>query len=170
MNRINSLCFLLLLISACGTLNKNGGGKQVRVTGTMYLEKPICLPGEAPAKGDPVPMANVTYYIKDGSINDPNVIADKQLKTDSTGAFTLKLKPGTYAIVHPDKLMTYGEFRLKYGATSTYYKDRDDDCFKRWYDAADFLLRVENDTAVAFLVKSRCYTNTNPCQEYTGPK
>lgn len=168
MRSIN-LCLLLLLISACGTL-KNGGGKQVRVNGTIYIEKPVCQPGQPPAKGDAVPVANTTYYIKDGSINDPAVIADKQLQTDSTGAFTVRLKPGTYAVVHPDKLMTFGEFRLKHGATSTYYKDRDDDCFQRWYNSADFLLKVENDTTVAFTVKSRCYTYTNPCQEYTGPK
>lgn len=169
MKPINGLYCLLLLLPACGIF-KGGSGKTARVTGTIRIEQPICQQGEAPAKGDPAPVANTVYYIKDASSNDPQVIADKQLTTDSVGGFSIRLKPGTYALLHPDKLLSFGEFRLKHGATSTYYKDLDDDCFRRWYASADFLLKVQNDTTVVFLAKSRCYTYTNPCWEYTGPK
>jgi len=163
---------LTVVTAACGLLSKNGGGATVKVKGTIEVEQPVC--GEAAVKAGnqkgKAPIANATYYIKDGGTNDPAVIANKQFITDENGAFTIHLKPGTYAVLHPDKMMSYADFKLKHFPQSNYFKERDDDCFRRWYTSPDFLLMVENDTTVTFLVKSRCYTGGNPCVDYTGPK
>lgn len=162
------LTTFLLLVVGCGILSKRSGGQKIKVTGFIRVEEPVCDKSER--KAESVPLANTTYYIKNGPTNHPDSIAFDEVKLDENGRFTLSLKPGVYAIVHKDKLMNYGEFRLKYASASTYFKTRDDDCFQRWYNSADFLLNVSSDTTVQLLVKSRCYTKTNPCIEYTGPK
>jgi hypothetical protein len=166
--RIINYLMAALLLAACGTA-RNGGGN-VRVDGTIMMESPVCEAGKEPLRGQPKMLPGASYYIKKGETNDPAVIAGKLLRTDENGKFTIRLEPGTYSILHADKLMSFEEFRLKYGSTSTYLRDRDDDCFRRWYESPDFLLKVANDTVVTYTVKSRCYTYTNPCVEYTGPK
>jgi hypothetical protein len=168
--RFYALLTLLLLIAVgCGMLSKRGGVHKLKVTGFIRVESPVC-DKNSDAKAESLPLANTTYYIKNGSTNHPDSIAFDEVKLDENGKFTLYLKPGTYAIVHRDKLLDFGEFRLKYAATSTYFKTRDDDCFKRWYNSPDFLVQVSSDTTLQLLAKSRCFTKTNPCIEYTGPR
>jgi hypothetical protein len=160
----------LLIAVSCGILGKNGRKNKMKVAGTMSVESPVCDKSSAEKPGI-VPMANTTYYIKNGKTNHPDSIAFDQLDTDDNGQFEIYLHPGYYAIVHRDKLMNFGEFRLKYSSNkSTYYKVRDDDCFRRWYNSADFLLHVTADTTVQLTAKSRCFIQTNPCLEYTGPR
>lgn len=156
------------VITACGILRGGKPKNAVKVTGTISIEQPVC--GEQPGPGEKGPVGETTYYIKNGLTNHPDSAAFEQLDTDVNGKFSVFLAPGDYAIVHKDKLMNFGEFRLKHSQTTNYFKLRDEDCFKRWYTSADFVLHVANDTTVAWLVKSRCYTKTNPCLEYTGPK
>lgn len=163
------LTLLLLLAVGCGILSKRGGVHKVKVIGFIRVEEPVC-DKNSDAKAETAPLANVTYYIKNGATNNPDSIAFDEVKLDANGKFTLYLKPGTYSIVHRDKLMEYGEFRLKYASTSTYFKTRDEDCFKRWYNSADFLVQISSDTTLQLLAKSRCFTKTNPCIEYTGPR
>jgi hypothetical protein len=161
---------VLLFTAGCGILKGGNRKNTSKITGTMLIEQPVCDKGtkEKPASGA---LANTTWYIKHGKTNHADSIAFDQFSTDDEGRFTLRLEPGDYAIVHKDKLMNFGEFRLKYSSDkSTYIKVRDEDCFRRWYNSADFLLHVSGDTTVQFLVKSRCFTLTNPCIEYTGPK
>jgi len=156
----------IALATACGTLS-HGNRKTVKVKGNITIERPAC--GASAEKGTGA-MPDSRYFLKEGATNDPAVIATNQFVTDENGNFSINLKAGTYVILHPDKLMNYAEFKLKHSSQSTYFKNRDEDCFKRWYASPDFILTVSNDTTVAFLVKSRCYTETNPCLEYTGPK
>lgn len=169
-----TISFVLLTICAipvsCGVFSKGGNRKNAaKITGTMLVEKPVCDNSTTPPFTDV--LGNATYYVKRGTMNHPDSIAFDEFSTNADGKFTLFLQPGDYAIVHKDKLMNFGEFRLKYSSDkSTYYKVRDEDCFKRWYNAADFLLHVDTDTTVQFLVKSRCFIQTNPCIEYVGPK
>jgi len=167
--RLFSVFTAIAVATGCGLLSGNGSKvSRHHINGTLSIEEPSC--GSTQTATGKVAVANATYYIKRGNTNHPDSIAFEVLETDAEGRFHIKLPPGEYAVLHADKLMNYGEFRLKHGQTSNYYKVRDEDCFKRWYNAADFLLRVNADTTVQWLVKSRCYTKTNPCLEYTGPK
>jgi len=165
------LAATLSIAAGCGILSKRGNARKVQVSGKMLIENPVCDPNAA-EKGGLLPMANATYYIKNGKVNNPDSIAFEPLDTDAEGRFKVKLAPGDYAVVHRDKLMSFGEFRLKYASNkSTYFKVRDDECFQRWYQSADFLLHVASDTSgVELVAKSRCFIKTNPCIEYTGPK
>lgn len=167
MKTIPLLLVTAIVLSACGIL-RGRSKNTVRVSGTISIEQPIC--GEQAGPGENGPVSDATYYIRNGLTNHPDSAAFEQLDTDANGKFTVLLPPGDYAIVHKDKLMNFGEFRLKHSQTTNYFKLRNDDCFQRWYNSADFVLHVESDTTVNWLVKSRCYTKTNPCIEYTGPK
>lgn len=166
---------LLITISfsiiSCGILkSKSAGMKSLR--GTISVEEPYCggaEPSEEQAKGGLKPLINSTYYLKKSKTNDPNVIAEQVFTTDESGDFSIKLEPGLYAVLHPDKLMNFGEFKLKNKARTNYYTDRDNDCFQRWYNSPDFLIQVNTDTTVVLNVKSRCYTGSNPCVKYDGP-
>lgn len=156
----------------CGIMHGKTGNKQVRLSGTLLIEEPVCQPdpgGGIPESGK-LPLGNATYYIKHGSANVADSIAFAQLKTDENGKFSIKLAPGNYALIHPDKMLSYGDFKLKHTPTTNYFRARDEDCFRRWYYSADFLLSVQSDTTVTLMVKSRCFTKTNPCAEYIGPR
>ena len=165
------IVMLATTAAACRILSKTGE-QPVKVKGTIAVEQPVC--GEMPVKSgqhkSQGPVASVTYYIKEGATNDPAVIARQQFTTDENGAFAVTLRPGTYAVLHADKLMSYADFKLKHFPRTNYFREKDDDCFARWYSSPDFLLTVSSDTTVTWLVKSRCYTGGNPCVEYTGSK
>lgn len=160
----------LLIAVGCGILAKGRKKDKVKLSGTMSVENPVCDKNQTERPGI-LPIANATYYIKNGKTNHPDSIAFDDIDTDENGKFSIYLKPGYYAIVHKDKLMKFGDFRLKYSSEkSTYFKVRDEDCFKRWYNSADFLLHITGDTTVQLTAKSRCFIKTNPCIEYTGPR
>ena len=169
MKIINYLFIAAVLFSgACATMK--GKTKMVTVTGKMLVEQPVC-DGENKTKGDAAAIPEAEYYLKAGTTkNDQAVIATKVFKTDDKGNFSIKLEPGTYAVLYTDKMLPFAEFKLKHEAKSTYFKNRDERCFEKWYESADFILNVSKDTLVTFVVKSRCYTKTNPCWQYTGAK
>lgn len=178
MKQKNKQLRLFLVLTAmtaaagCGLLTKGSKTpKTVKVSGTIEIEEPVC--GQQAGTGNTTGRAlltNTTYYIKHGTTNHPDSIAFDEFETDENGHFSIRLAPGNYAVVHVDKLMNYGEFRLKHSSVSNYFKVRDEDCFRRWYNSPDFLLQISSDTTLQLLVKSRCYTKTNPCIEYTGPR
>ena len=158
----------LIFSGACASMR--GKTKMVTVKGKMFVEQPICTDGSK-EKGEPLSVPQAEYYLRaNTSKNDLAITATKVFKTDENGNFSIKLEPGTYAIIYTDKMLPYAEFKLKHEAKSTYYKNRDERCFEKWYQSADFILNVQNDTTVTYTIKSRCYTKTNPCWEYTGPK
>lgn len=160
----------ILLLVSCGVLRSNKSTFTLR--GTISVEEPYCggaEPTEEQAKGGLKPIVNSTYYLKKSKTNDPTVIAEQVFTTDENGDFSIKIEPGLYAVLHPDKLMNFGEFKLKNKARTNYYTDRDNDCFQRWYNSPDFLIYANTDTTVILNVKSRCYTGANPCVKYDGP-
>ena len=162
----------LIVIALTGLTACGASRNAVKVRGAIAVETPVCSEAALKAgegKGSQ-PIANLTYYIKNGESNDPAVIANKLFTTDENGEFSISLEPGTYAVLHADKLMSYPDFKLKHLPQSTYFKARDNECYQRWYNSPDFLITVQNDTTMQLLVKSRCYTGGNPCLEYTGPK
>lgn len=159
------LCTLILFFSSCAG-NHSAGGKKFQVSGSISVEVPDCSGSGSVGKKA---MPNAVYYIKKSSFNDPAVIADEMLKCNENGEFKLKLSAGTYTIVHADKLLSFAEFKLKHSSKSTYYQNLDQDCFLNWYKSPDFLLTVTGNMEVSWTVKSRCYTEQNPCIRYTGP-
>jgi hypothetical protein len=157
-SRFSILLAAFAAVTACGILSKTGNRRnKAKIIGTMLIEQPVC--DKSVAEKSSAALANTTWYIKHGKTNHPDSIAFDQFSTDEQGKFTLRLSAGDYAIVHKDKLMDFGEFRLKYSSDkSTYLKVRDEDCFRRWFGSADFVLHVANDTTV------QLHDGAIPCQ------
>jgi hypothetical protein len=178
-SRIKTMNMKLISISiaailfSCGVKKLQTSTKTVAVKGTIQTHQPYCggaKPTEEMMKGTTTLSANQTFYLKPGISHVKKEPVFMTFKTDENGQFNISVPMGDYVVLSQDKIDSYEAYLKKYKVTSTYVEYLGDECSKRNYEAADFILRVQSDTTVVYTYKSRCQTGTNPCLRYTGPQ
>ena len=167
--------FLPILAScliACGSAIKAGPQTGKRVVGLVEVHKRYCggaRPSPEQERGTFKPMPAATFFVVEGEINPASKSAVARFTTNEEGNFEVHLPVGTYSVMHIDKQLPYQTFRQKNAATGQHHQDKEEACFEAWYNSADFVLTVRQDTNVVLTYRSRCHTGTNPCIRYDGP-
>jgi hypothetical protein len=167
---------IFLTFASCSTVKKQVDSALSTVTITCQTHEPYCggsYPGPGQENGFTFPMQNRTFLVKQGSSNDSLSPILQTLKTNDEGILQVKLKPGTYSLIDPDKALSFSEFLAKHqrGKQSDFFHDQDSTCFTRWYHSADFTFVVnpnQNIEAV-FTRYTNCFSGHNPCSHYDGP-
>jgi hypothetical protein len=171
--KIISISIAVILFS-CGIKKQHSNSsKKLEVKGTIQTHQPYCggaKPSEEMMKGTTTFSANQTFYLKPGLSHVKETPVFMSFQTDENGQFEIKIPAGDYVVLSQDKIDSFETYLKKYKVTSTYVEYLGEDCSKRNYDAADFILRVKSDTTVVYTYKSKCHTGTNPCVRYTGPQ
>lgn len=115
----------------------------------------------------PAPYPYKKFYIKRGNINCTEAKVVTGFTTDSTGKFSFRLKPGTYAIILEEQL---------YPIDSNKYENEneqvDRQCLVEWWAKPYYLLVVKNKNIneLKFIFHHRCFVKTDiPCITYKGP-
>lgn len=174
---MKTICFTALsvmILISCG-VKKNtepSGLKSVDIHATVH--KPYCggaKPNPDVAAGYYESMKYEKFKLIKGDTIDPKMPPLRDVDLDEGGNVNLQLEPGTYLLVHADKYLSLEEFIKKnQPVEEKLYSVKSDECFEDWKKEIDFLFTVVNDTTIEFRKKARCWTETNPCIEYTGPK
>jgi hypothetical protein len=169
--------WLIFLISgSCNTAKNHADSTLITLSITCQTHEPYCggaYPGPGQENGFTFPMQNRTFCVKQGSSNDSLSPILQTLKTNDEGILQVKLKPGTYSLIDPDKALSFSEFLTKHqrGKQSDFFHDQDNACFARWYHSADFTFEVNpnQNLEAVFTRYTNCFSGHNPCSHYDGP-
>jgi len=115
----------------------------------------------------PISYPNKKFYIRQGKINHTEAKIVKSFTTDSTGKFSIRLKPGTYSIIVEEQL--YSIDTIKYENEN---QEVDRQCLEEWWAKPYHLLIVKNKniTDLKFIFHHRCFVKSHiPCITYKGP-
>ena len=110
---------------------------------------------------------NKKFYIRQGKINRTEAKIVTRFTTDSTGKFTIQLKPGTYSIIVEEQL--YSVDPNKYENEN---QQVDRKCLDEWWAKSYYLLVIKNKNIIDlnFVFHHRCFVRSDiPCITYKGP-
>lgn len=162
----------LILFSAC-SIFKNKNGKVV-VNGKIEIHKPYCggaKPTPEMAQGTKEPYGNATFYVKTQMNNDKKTQTVLKFKTDKEGNYKFKIKKGTYIVIHEDKVLSFEQYKEKYGKSSDQYLEYiGDQNAKEQYEHLDFSIDIQSKKEYYYAFKTRCFSGLNPLLRYIGPK
>jgi hypothetical protein len=120
----------------------------------------------------PKPLANVQFYVKSGSINDPNAPALISSFSDHEGVAFVPLKPGKYLVVFEDKQdwTQYNQWKKQFENSTDAHSPVDTLCLRKWIQEPEavFEVRVDSALVVEIIQKQKCFWNAVPCLEYVG--
>lgn len=169
------LTFVLIasaLLIGCG-VKKENSTKNISVVIQLYNAVPHCG-GAAPLPEDEWPKMEELSGCE-LSVHEVNTDGSrgKQVATftsNESGKGELVLPKGKYQLWAINKLEEFERFLELEGETKgVNYENRDETCFKAWYDKADFEFEVGDETDFEFAYKNRCFTGSHPCLIYSGP-
>lgn len=115
----------------------------------------------------PTAYPNKIFYIRRGKINCAEAKIITSFTTDSSGKFSISLKPGTYSIIVEDQLNPVDP--NKYVNEN---QQVDWQCLDEWWTKPYYLLVVKNKNIndLNFVFHHRCFiTSDIPCITYKGP-
>jgi len=120
----------------------------------------------------PKPLANVTYYVRKGTMNNVNEKVVLSFTTDSLGKFEFQLPVGDYIIIEQNRLdSTYiKSVYKKFEKPSESYSPVDMKCLNKWLSESLFQFKVESDKIenITWDIHKACFTS-DPCTHYNGP-
>jgi hypothetical protein len=168
MKAINfSLIFLFLSLS-CASLKKQGTQK----TGKIVIHKPYCggaKPTYEASLGTTVPYANAMFYVKTVMNNDIKKATVAKIITDASGEFKVKLKPGTYILIHEYKTLSLSEFTNKYNKPVHFQEFVGEKEAKMEFERPDAEFTLNENNSIEITYNSKCFVGLNPLLKYTGP-
>lgn len=170
MMKITTLLAVIVTLASCSTLENIFQKKEsAKITVTLQTHQKYCggaQPTPEMEKGTTAPIAEEVYYFK-------NRITQKTVKakTDASGLANLKLEVGDYQVYMGDKIdLTFEEFYAKYKVEQEGYENDTEACFRTYYSLPAWEVSIQADTAFTLTREIDCYTNGNPCVNYTGPE
>ena len=166
---VTALLFGVLMISGCASTQAS---YQIRLT--VLDHKPHCggaFPTPEQVNGYDEAVTGEVFGLIPGKALSDSLYEPTILHLDEEGVCNVNLTPGTYSLVLLDKWMESSSFMKKYSAyDDQLYKVKDATCFETWRNSIDFSFHISSDSVVNFVRQHKCYTGTNPCLEYIGPK
>lgn len=177
-------CFFLLL--SCGnrkiSANIDEETSVINPTGISIqalAHHPYCggaAPSPEQEKGYVSPMSNKVFFLKKGVVNNETIPVLQKLITDENGLMQIEHLPaGDYCIIQEKKALSFSAFyaAMKVSDDNSTTKNRDEDCFRSWYERPEFSFKVEDTKKItetmSFTIYMRCFTQGNPCIYYMGP-
>lgn len=119
------------------------------------------------------PLANATFYIREGKVNDTKKKIIATIITNSDGKFEVNLPKGDYVIINDDKKEdTYFNSILKnYSKETAHYSSVDTVCLKEWMKTPliQFTLDSTKKINITWNIYVPCSWGSVPCCNYLGP-
>jgi hypothetical protein len=159
---------LMLLLISCASIKKQGTER----TGKIVIHKPYCggaKPTYEASLGSTSPYANAMFYIKTSMNNDKKSATIAKIITDENGSFKVKLKAGSYVLIHEYKTLSLSEFTAKYNKPVNFQEFVGEKEAKMEYEKADVEFVVSENNFLEIIYKSKCFVGLNPLLKYTGP-
>lgn len=169
MMRITTMLAVLVTLVSCSTLENIFQKKEkARITVTLQTHQKYCggaRPTPEMEKGTTAAIANGVYYFKNRITQDA-----VKATTDASGLLNLKLEVGDYQVYMGDKIdLTFEEFYAKYKVEKEGYENESEACFRTYYSLPAWEVSINADTTFTLTREIDCYTDGNPCVNYTGP-
>jgi hypothetical protein len=118
------------------------------------------------------PLPNVTYYIKEGILNDITKNVLMEIKTDNEGKLNFKLPPGDYVIIDAVRRdsVYYHSILKTYSKETESYSAADTACMNQWLNGFLFQFTVKDSdlSNVSWNIHRSCWVDA-PCVHYRGP-
>ncbi len=161
----------LTFLSSCAIFK--GKKQKVVVKGIIEIHKPYCggaKPTEEMSKGTKEAYSNATFYVKSAMNNDSKKETVLTFTTDEKGNYSIKLKKGSYFVIHEDKVLSFEKYVEKNKQTNNkfleYIGDKD---AKKEYEHVDFLLNIQENKEFNYAYKTKCFSGLNMLLKYVGP-
>lgn len=120
----------------------------------------------------PKPLANVTYHVRKGILNDVNEKVLLSFTTDSEGKFRFQLPAGDYVIIGSNRLdsVYVKSVFKKFEKETDSYSAADRNCLNKWLSESLFQFKIESDKIenINWDIHQACFTS-DPCVHYKGP-
>jgi hypothetical protein len=166
---VSALLLGVLLISGCASTQSS---YQIRLNVIDHI--PHCggaFPSPEQVNGVDQALTGEVFGLISGKTFSDSMQEPILLLLDEKGSCSLNLHAGTYSLVLLDKWMESAAFMKKHSIYDTQlYKVNDATCFEKWRTSVDYSFVVHRDSIVTYVRQNNCYTGTNPCLEYIGPK
>lgn len=115
----------------------------------------------------PVAYADKKFYIRKGKTNSTKIKVLKSFATNAEGGFSIRLSPGTYAIILEEQL-----HQIIAGSYKKENLEVDEKCLQKWWEKPYYILEIKSSNIqnLHFNFHHSCFiTKDLPCITYIGP-